>query len=261
MKQNIIKVLSALFNNRIEFPYAVNPAELSEETQHLLSAYVEAELEGKDAASLFPEVKRAIANFPAFAEEHTILYEILDAEHRGELEEPPYVPVFDFSYLNLSEPADSIKVKSIETGAASDQTSSMPWGFNRAGHLVIQFTQEIVTSLQTQAIQMAPVHNLRSGEAWRTWLEYSLPRPSADLDVTVTVKHVGNENAFCNVVVKVDIPSRDGWPQLAGSQVQLTGPEIESVWQETDPFGEVVFESIEKTAVPYLKFQVNPVDA
>jgi len=247
MKHKIKQVLSEIFNKRIEIPYTVDPAELPESTQHLLSAYVEAELDGENAANLYPEVKAAMAKFPAFAEEHKVLYELLDADRRGELEEPPTTPVFDFSYLNLPPVADSTETKS-------------EWGFDVAGRLIIQFTEELITSLQERSSQLTPLHNLKRGEEeWKTWIEYKLPRPTSDLDVVVTVKHVGNESAFCNVVVKVDIPSRKGWPALAGSEVQMNCPQMDTLSQKTDAFGEVVFESIAKTTVSHLKFEVNPV--
>lgn len=261
MKQHFKRVFAEIFNNNIEinnqielnnqteFPYAVDPAELPESTQHLLSAYIEAELDGRKAADLFPEVETAIANFPEFAEEYQILYEILDADRRGELEQPPYTPAFDFSYL-LAQSTQN------ETDAALPP----PWNINLVGRLIIQFSEDLIDSLAAQPMQLAPVRHTKAEDDWQTWLEYKLPRPTADLDIIVSVKHSGSENDFCNVVVTVDIPSQGGWPNLADSQVQLSRPGFESESLETDAFGKVVFEGIEKKHVPYLKFEVNPIN-
>jgi len=224
MKHHLKRIYNEIFKNQIDFPYSVDPAELPESTQHLLSAYIEAALDGKDAAALFPTVHTAIATYPAFAEEHQILYELLDAERRGELKEPPFMPVFDFSYLNL--PA-------IEKEPNLVQTEAKPWHLNSIGNLI----------------------------TWHTWLEYTLPIQTDDLEVAISAKHRGQESEYCNIVVNVNIPSRGGWPFLAESQIQLSGKEVQNEWRETDAFGEAVFELIKKTDVPHLVIEVNPVSS
>lgn len=251
MKHHLKRIYNELFNNQIDFPYSVDPTELSESTQHLLSAYIEAALDGKDAAALFPTVHTAIATYPAFAEEHQILYELLDAERRGELEEPPFMPVFDFSYLNL--PA-------IEIEPSLVQAEARPWHLSTIGNLVIQFSDTLIEALQSQQMQLVPARSTRGVEAWHTWLEYTLPLQTEDLEVAISAKHTGGKSEYCNIVVNVNIPSRGGWPFLAESQVQLSGQAVQSEWRETDAFGEAVFEFIKKTDVPHLIIEVNPVN-
>ena len=95
--KNIPKILPAIFSPTAI--YSVDPDKLPEETQHLLSAYVDAELDGKDAAGLFPDVHEALDEHPEFAQEYYDLYELLLSGRRGELEEPPITPTFDFSHL------------------------------------------------------------------------------------------------------------------------------------------------------------------
>lgn len=94
----LFRVVKEIFSSS-DYTYSVDTKLLPEKTQHLLSAYVEAELDGKNAAKLYPDVHEGIAKFPAFAAEHKDLYEILDADRRGELEKPPNTPEFDFSHL------------------------------------------------------------------------------------------------------------------------------------------------------------------
>ena len=99
MKRHIVfKMFKEIFRDT-DYPCSVEPMVLPEKTQHLLSAYIDAELDGKDAAELFPDVHKAVADHPEFAREYRVLSALLDADRRGELEEPPYIPEFDFSYL------------------------------------------------------------------------------------------------------------------------------------------------------------------
>lgn len=250
MKQYLSKVFAEFFNNEEtnpEFPYSVDPAQLAESTQHLLSAYVEAKLDDRDAAALFPNVHKAIATFPAFADEFESLYDLLDAERKGELEEPPYIPTFDFSYLNLPMPVDP--------------RSSV---VEAAGKFVIQLSEELLQSLQTNAfaanrLQPASAQTLRNADTWQTWLTYSPPNPPPDLQVDISFKHLAEENECCNVVVQVDVPSRGGWPNLADSQVHLCGEDAADQLGITDAFGRTVFKNIKKRFVPQLSFEIMPV--
>ena len=99
MKKKIVsKLLKEIFRDS-DYPYSVDPKVLSEKTQHLLSAYIDAELDGEDAAKLFPDVHKALADHAEFAREHKDLYAILDDERQGKLVEPPNIPKFDFSHL------------------------------------------------------------------------------------------------------------------------------------------------------------------
>jgi len=101
-RQIVFKMFKEIFRDTC-YPYPVDPKVLSEKTQHLLSAYIDAELDGQDAAVLFPDVHKALTEYPEFAQEYRELSVLLDAERRGELEEPPHIPEFDFSYLLKNE--------------------------------------------------------------------------------------------------------------------------------------------------------------
>ena len=57
--------------------------------------------------------------------------------------------------------------------------------------------------------------------------------------------------------VAVDIPSRGGWPNLAGSAVILRrGPDELIDEQETDAFGKVTFEDVRVEDLPLLVFEI-----
>lgn len=258
MRQYIFSVFNEIFNKQIDqsgIPYSVDPAQLAESTQHLLSAYVEAKLDGRDAAALFPDVHQALAQYQAFAEEYETLYDLLDAERKGELEEPPSVPTFDFSYLDLPTPTKEFVHKNPLAVASI---------IDEAGRLVIRFSTELMEVLQAetrthQRLQAAAVSGLKSMDTWQTWLIYSPTNSPEDLAVDMTFKHIGDENEYCNVIMKVDVPSRRGWPNLAHSQVQLRTQDGKSELGTTDVFGEVVFEGIKKSDVPQLTFEIDPV--
>lgn len=99
MKKHVVsKILREVFRDT-DYPYSVDPKILPEKTQHLLSAYIDAELDGKNAAKLFPDVHQALADHAKFAREYKDLYSLLAADRRGELKEPPNTPAFDFSHL------------------------------------------------------------------------------------------------------------------------------------------------------------------
>lgn len=258
MKQYIFSVLNEIFNNQIDdpsFPCSVDPAKLSESTQHLLSAYVEAQLDGRDAADLFPDVHIAIEQFAEFAEEYEMLYELFDAERKGELEEPPTTPIFDFSYLDLP-PAQEPALQQNGEAASSLLDKVETW--------TVQLSESIVGSLQAVAQvrqSQHPAFATRSTDSkeWQTWFSYRPLNPPTDLNVNIAFKHRSDESEFCNVVVNVDVPSRGGWPNLADSQVLLSGYDGADRSGVTDPFGEVLFEGVKKSVVPQLAFAITPV--
>jgi hypothetical protein len=61
----------------------------------------------------------------------------------------------------------------------------------------------------------------------------------------------------CTVIVKVNIPSRGGWPNLAGTEVMLKRGELELDTQTTDAYGEAVFERIATDDLAHLIFEIT----
>ena len=78
---------------------------LYEECRKKLHAYIEAELDGEDAAELYPQVKRCLDTYAGFAEEYEEFRTLFLMERRGEFVEPPFEPTFDFSFLESPAPA------------------------------------------------------------------------------------------------------------------------------------------------------------
>jgi len=73
-----------------------------------IPAYVEAELAGQNATSLYPRLAEHLETCPDCYEEYTDLLHLLGLEQRGELKEPPRPGQFDLSFLEELAPQPSI---------------------------------------------------------------------------------------------------------------------------------------------------------
>lgn len=73
-----------------------------------IHAYVDAELEGEDAAKLYPVVQAHLDACDRCREVYQELRRLLLQEQQGQFLEPPIEPAFDFSYLDTIEPKVSI---------------------------------------------------------------------------------------------------------------------------------------------------------
>jgi hypothetical protein len=200
-----------------------------------LAAYIDAELDGQPAADLFPMVA---AHLPACANCQQVygeLQSLLTAEWRGRFELPPVPAAFDFAYL----PAENQAV----TRAA--------WRLDKLGRLVIQLTADLLRSRQGPTWQPG---YLKSGRA--PVLDYRLAGEVDDLNVHITAEPAPRDPQRLTVAVAVDIPSRGGWPNLAGSLVTLRRGDEVVEEQETDAFGKAVFEGVPVQDLPDLVFEI-----
>jgi len=73
-----------------------------------ISAYVEAELDDRDAGSLYPQLAEHLETCPDCYEEYRDLRQLLLLERQGKLVEPPRPGQFDFSFLEELAPQPSI---------------------------------------------------------------------------------------------------------------------------------------------------------
>jgi len=76
--------------------------------RHSIPAYVEAELDGRNAKLLHPELAKHLESCPNCYEEYTDLIRIFDLERQGRLEEPPRLGQFDLSFLKDLAPKPSL---------------------------------------------------------------------------------------------------------------------------------------------------------
>jgi hypothetical protein len=209
--------------------------------QEQLAAYVDAELAGQPARKRFPAVAAHLDQCAACQQAYQELKALLALERSGELAAPPVAPVFDFGYLP-PQPA-----------RPTAQPAARPWRLDELGRLIIQFTADLLASLQGPALQPAM---LKSGA--RVGLRYELAGELQDLRVRIEAEPQRDDPQRMAVEVEVDIPSRGGWPHLAGTVVTLRRGDDLLDQQETDAFGKAVFEDVLPEDLPLLVFEITP---
>ena len=91
MQSDMKKLLTFMFDDERSHLYQA--------ALNMLSAYVDAELDGQDAAIEFPEVKMALEFYPSLREIYEDARELLYLERQDALFEPTTIPDFDSSYL------------------------------------------------------------------------------------------------------------------------------------------------------------------
>lgn len=191
-----------------------------------LSAYVEAELTGDDAAARFPAVAAHRASCAACAEAYGELRSLFAAEQAGAFEQPPTPLAIDYGYLTQN-PAPVV------------EQTAQPWRIDALGRLIIQFSADLLARL-TPPPTFQPSY--LKGEP--AGLAYALTGEIPDLNAVARVIPSQTDASLVAVAVEVDVPSRDGWPNLGGTVVRLRRGETEIEWQETDAFGHAVFERV-----------------
>ncbi|MFQ5872673.1 MAG: hypothetical protein ACE5JL_02580 [Dehalococcoidia bacterium] len=159
--------------------------------------------------------------------------------------EPPRYPVPELTFLRP------------EKGGPS-QSGRIPWHLDELGRLIIEFSAELVRALQPPANQIAYAAVKKSDRPSRVLCQLSLKEVNEDLEVSITAEEMRDDPTLCIVTVEVDIPSRGGWPNLAGSEVALKRGEQELETQLTDVFGEAVFEGIGIDDLAHLVFEITP---
>jgi len=218
-----------------------------------ISDYVETELDGQDAESLFPELAEHLEICPDCYEEYEDLRQTLDLERQGRLKKPPRPAQFDFSFLKEIQPEPQPR----DSTEAPPKGPTKPFWWDEPGRLIIQFSAELVGTWQPPAPQLAyaPV---KSDKSSRILCQLPLKEVGNDLEVEITAEEMRDDPTLCTVIVEVNIPSRGGWPNLAGTEVMLKRGELEMEAQLTDAFGEVAFEGIRIGDLAHLVFEITP---
>lgn len=206
-----------------------------------LAAFVEAELAGQPASSLYPAVAGHLATCADCAAERRDLASLLELDRQGRFEQPPRPAAFDFGYL----PPRPV--------AAPAQPAVRPWRLEGLGRLVIQLSADLLRSLQGPGLQPAM---LKGGPP--AVFELELAEGLEDLRVNIRAEPQPRQPERVDLAVSVDIPSRGGWPNLAGSTVMLRRGDDVLDEQETDAFGKVVFEDVAVDDLPALAFEIAP---
>ncbi|MEM7129248.1 MAG: hypothetical protein AAF702_23145 [Chloroflexota bacterium] len=223
-----------------------------DEPMQLLYAYIEAELDGADAVTQFPQVHRIIDTSNEAYQQYIDLKEILVRERDGTLVIPSHIPSFDFSYLQTTP------------GAVVNNS----WQWDTMGRLVVQFSEHLLKLLlpphphpQTSSLKSAPAANFRSSDPKPSHGTYQFHQQvETDLVVSIEVKPSEPDSDAANVAMTIDIPSLQGAPMMADSRILLSYPGQEPITQTTDPFGQTTFRNIPHEQLPQLKFIIEPVE-
>jgi hypothetical protein len=154
---------------------------------------------------------------------------------------------FDFGYLQIGPFFGERSNLS-----PANPPASQPWRLDTLGRLVIQFSTDLLRSLQPPLLQPSYL----KGDAPAA-LNYTLTDQLDDLNVRINVEPSRRDPQQTSVEVEVDIPSRGGWPNLAGNTVTLRrGAEQLPEEQETDAFGKALFEDVSVEELPLLVFEI-----
>ncbi|MEZ4866943.1 MAG: hypothetical protein R3C14_36815 [Caldilineaceae bacterium] len=251
MNQEQLKlILTSLFTNDTDD--AEDPVE-DEPPCHInqsdIAAYVEAELNGLNARALYPELQLQLHSCPSCRTVYTELRDLFTLEYSGTWAEPPLAPTFDLSFLPaVSAPRAVI---AHPKGVEQPEWATIRWVLNEVGQMVVALSAEFIATLQLPQ----PVY--LKGAA-RDLFEVRSPALAEDLVVTLAAREMRRNPEQCVLTVTAEIPSRGGWPALAGTAVTLSIGATTVAMRQTDAFGKAVFEGIARTDLGDLRLTVAP---
>lgn len=207
-----------------------------------LLVYIEAELNGRDAAQLYPQVRLALDHSAQWQQEYAELKEFLLLLESDTGRAPPRAPYFDLSYLPAPiQPAP---------------TSYQPvWHWEKLSRLVIEFSTELLQNLQVPRPQPAYVFE-RSGLTTDGNYQFALENTVEDLNVRINIQRLPQANDHYQLVVETEIPSRGGWPHLANTVVNLKQANAVVQSRLTDAFGKAVFNEVASPLLAQLTVEI-----
>jgi hypothetical protein len=219
-----------------------------------LAEYVETQVMGSEPGEDLAGIGLHLQVCPHCAQEYRELLVLVTSAYTEKLPQPAHQPKFDFAFL-VSSP-----IETLETQPAK------PFRWDEPGRLIIEFSAGLLRGLQPPALQPAYA-GVKSEKPRRTLCQLVVKEAAADpstgsgqaLEVTITAEEIRDDPTRCTVVVEVNIPSRGGWPNLAGTQVTLKHGEQALETQATDAFGKAVFEGISVDDLAHLTFEIAPV--
>jgi len=165
--------------------------------QDVLYAYVDAELDGEDAAAIFPAVRPHLDQCRGCAQEYGGLKVLLLMERQRAFDQPPVEPTFDFSFLETPPRRRSIW-EAVES--AGRQVARLFTDVRvHVGREWASF-DPLPRPLMPKLVAV-PVVREEVTEAKRQAQALPLPSPEHDLSLSLTVGPVSGDEAALGVQV------------------------------------------------------------
>jgi hypothetical protein len=210
-----------------------------EECEELLPEYYQADIEGHTAGARWRPVARHLATCAHCSVAYATLIDLSTLAF-GEHDVP------------LSDPLD-LSFLSKEKKTKLSQPEPL-WWLDEWGHLIIQFSAELIRAWQPPTFAAG----LKKSETSPPTLGQFSMQTKEDFEVTITAERKRNDPTHCTMTVQVNIPSRGGWPNLAGTEVSLKRDQEILAMQITDAYGEAIFEKVAIADLAQLAFEIAP---
>lgn len=239
MQQNEVKrLLQTIYD-------AAEEETICHANQAQIAGYIDAELRGEPVAERYPALHEQIATCDdcraIYAEVKALI--TLTATEQWVL--PPVAGQFDFAYLAT---ATAVGAK------PPAQPEAVAWRLDALGRLIVALSVDFIRSLQPLTLQPA----YHKAHASQPFFELTAPALAADLQVTLVAKPMRGEASRYTVTVTVDIPSRGGWPHLAGIVVVFKVGDQVLKREATDAFGKASLTGLDQEALSQLVVDVTP---
>jgi hypothetical protein len=216
-----------------------------QECQDRLPAYLVAETNQQPDAAQWHPIALHLQTCPHCSAAYATLAHLTElAEGRRGVEPAHYpIPRLPFLQDKQTRPPQPVRI---------------PWRWDEAGRLVIAFSAELVQALQSSTQQPGYATTRRkASRSPEIIYQFLLTDAVEDLELTMTAEPARDNPVQCVVIVEVLIPSRGGWPHLAGTEVTLKRNDQKLETQMTDTYGKAVFAGIAVEALPQLVCEIT----
>jgi anti-sigma factor RsiW len=213
--------------------------------QEWLPDYLQAEEDGQADQAQWQKVALHLTTCPVCAAAYAELAELAALANKEPDIEPAAYPAPRLDFLR-EQPAQAL------------QPAKVPWRLDQLGRLVIELSADLLRSLQTPAFQPGYAGAGLKSQANSVLWALNLVDAVEDLEVAITTQPLSEAPERCRMSIQVSIPSRGGWPNLAGTTISLQRDQQELATRTTDPFGIVVFSELAITDLPHLQVTILP---
>jgi hypothetical protein len=223
--------------------------------QYELPGYIEMELQGEDPVARYPALHAQLDVCENCRAVYEDIKELVLLEQSGDMVEPAGPAQFDFSYMQPSNLQPSQSRSALQSSAQETVErvlDGVKWHLNALGQLGLQLSEEL--AIGPKSINMQPAFTKSIGaEIFRVSSQDLAP----DMTVTVTGSEIVHKPQHCLLAVDVEIPSRGGWPNLAGSEVVLRIDEVVVDAELTDAFGHCRFQEVNRSELSRITLRIR----